>query len=177
MTRPARFPSPHSCWESPTLSHSNCSLQTLERPPPTNHLTAQHHFCAHTPLFPHTYSPICILRWGDREGWRVLRVGGGGATLPAPSLEKPESTTPPRHFEGGYRPVLNFSSSSFSSSYFPALSHSVSISLHGSDLTPRHASHPGVHHRQCVCGLQHPCRAPDRTGAGHLQTREVRVRP
>lgn len=40
----------------------------------------------------------------------------GGTTLPAPSLEKPESITPPRHFEGGYRPVLSFSSSSFSSS-------------------------------------------------------------
>lgn len=58
-----------------------------------------------------------------------------------------------------------------------ALHTSVSISLHGSDLTPRHASHPGVHHHQCVCGLQHPGRAPDWTGTGHLQTREVRVGP
>lgn len=104
-----------------------------------------------------------------------MGVGGVGATLPAPSLEKPESITPPRHFEGGYRPVLSLSSSSSSS--FPALSHSFSISLHGSDLTPRHASHPGAHHRQCVCGLQHPGRAPDRTGTGRLQTREVRVGP
>lgn len=120
-------------------------------------------------------------------------MGLRGGVVAALSLEKPESKTPPRHFDGGYRPVLTLSlalllllSSSSSSPPLPlhiiapppvTLLHSrFPSSLHGSDLAPRHAGHPGVHHRQCVRGLQHPGGAPDRTGAGYLQTRKVRVR-
>lgn len=114
-----------------------------------------------------------------------------GGVVAALSLEKPESKTPPRHFDGGYRPVLTLSLSSSSTPPPLLLLHSLHItapppvtllpsrspsSLHGSDLAPRHAGHPGVHHRQCVRGLQHPGGPPDRTGAGHLQTRKVRVR-
>lgn len=105
-------------------------------------------------------------------------MGGGGGGVVAPSLEKPESKTPPRHFEGGYRPVLTLSlssSSSPSSSCYFILPPRSPSSLHGSDLAPRHAGHPGVHHCHCVHGLQHPGGAPDRTGARHLQARKVRV--
>lgn len=149
---------PNSLTLTHAAANSGLPLPPPLIPPTLNYLIAQQHLSAPpNPLDTHLHPG-----------------GGGGATLPAPSLEKPGSITPPRHFEGGYRPVHILSSSSSS---FPALSHSVSISLHGFDLTPRHATHPGVHHRQCVCGLQHPSRAPDRTSTGNLQTGEVRVRP
>lgn len=88
------------------LSHTHtvhCKLRTA--PPPPNHLTAQYHLCAHTPPT-HTRILIC-------------RGRGGRRTLPAPSLEKPGSKTPQRHFEDVYQPVLSLSSSSFSSSSSP----------------------------------------------------------
>lgn len=164
---------PNSLTLTHAAANSGLPLPPPLIPPTLNYLTAQHHLSAHPPP-PTPLMHTCILSWRGREGGGGVDGGGGGATLPAPSLEKPESITPPRHFEGGYRPVHILSSSSSS---FPALSHLVSISLHGFDLTPRHATHPGVHHHQCVCGLQHPSRAPDRTSTGSLQTGEVRFRP
>lgn len=151
------FPALHSCWERPTLSHSHCSLQTQDRSPlllPHPRATLLHSI---TSARTHTHTHI--------------------PPLPAPSLEKPGSKTPRRHFEGVYRPVLSLSLLPPSPLPPPprTLSHSILISLHGSDLTPHHASHPGVHHDQRVHGLQHPCRTPDRTRTGDLQTREILV--
>lgn len=55
-------------------------------------------------------------------------MGLRGGVVAAPSLEKPESKTPPRHFEGGYRPVLTLSLSP--PPPLPPLLRSLSTSLH-----------------------------------------------
>lgn len=151
------------------LSHTHsvhCKLRTapLSSFPPS-HLRAQHHLCARThPLPTHTRILICRGRrgWGGRYLARTITRKAGEQNATA-SLWGRISAGPLSLFFL----LLLF--------LLPALSHSILISLHGSDLTPHHASHPGVHHDQCVHGLQHPCRTPDRTRTGDLQTREILV--
>lgn len=131
MTRPARFPSPHSCWESPTLSHSLTHTAVNSGPPSPVIPHFKLPYSTASPLCTHPPIHTCIPSWRV-QGCVCVCVNGvagdgggeGGATLPAPSLEKSESRTPPRHFEGGYRPVHILSSSSSS---FPA---SLPLGLH-----------------------------------------------
>lgn len=166
-----------------TSTQSPLLLQTQDRshpppprPPPSLPPTLQHSITSllQSPQS-ETPSHTCIPRY--RSGWVGAWLGvGWGVNLLCSITRKAgehnataslwgRTSACPHHLLSLHPPSLR------------ALHTSVSISLHGSDLTPRHASHPGVHHRQCVCGLQHPGRAPDWTGTGHLQTREVRVGP
>lgn len=187
VTRPARFLSPHSCWVSPTLSHSLTStqspllLQTQDcsppRPPPSLPPTLQHSITSLLqPPLSETPSHTCIPRY--RSGWVGAWLGvGWGVNLLCSITRKAGEHNATASLSGRTSACPHHLLLSLHPPSLRALHTSVSISLHGSDLTPRHASHPGVHHRQCVCGLQHPGRAPDWTGTGHLQTREVRVGP
>lgn len=169
----------HTHFHTVTAAATNSGVRSHPpppRPPPSLPPTLQHSITSllQSPQS-ETPSHTCIPRY--RSGWVGAWLGvGWGVNLLCSITRKAgehnataslwgRTSACPHHLLSLHPPSLR------------ALHTSVSISLHGSDLTPRHASHPGVHHRQCVCGLQHPGRAPDWTGTGHLQTREVRVGP
>lgn len=143
-----------------------------------SYLTAQHHLFATIPPIWNTLTHLHpqIQEWVG--GWVGAWLGvGWGVNLLCSITRKAGEHNATASLWGRTSACPHHLLLSLHPPSLRALHTSVSISLHGSDLTPRHASHPGVHHRQCVCGLQHPGRAPDWTGTGHLQTREVRVGP